>query len=357
MKILILVRRSLWARWMVAALALLVMACTSTTTTESSTTDSTATAAIAKPADTVANFVNWPEVGIRETAGDKGKYLTTVFLGESVALTGDTASEASGKQKVHYNKIRLSDGKEGWIRTDFLGLNSKPAVVKRDVSISSRPDGFSVTAKEFATYEVIAVRWVQHGWYEAKGKAKGENWFTNGYISSDAIITDPVEVQFAAIKKRAEGTKDAKLKGVLEAQLKDPRFENTAMHQLLFGKDDGIDYSLISELSVEFLIGRWKNEWTDAAGGTNSETFEITDDYRVILDDGTHVFNIADIEVFNNGQSMKFTKVGAAEDDDRRLVTEVKFVSGSRIEGMELRQTNNSDPLNNTESRVVYTRN
>lgn len=164
------------------ALLACVAACSPGTTSETST-DSTAQAAI-EVADTIANFVLWPEVGVRESPGEKGKYLTTVYLGEEIEPTGDTASEVSGKNRVSYSKVKLADGKECWIRTDFIAVGYKPVVAYRNTGIFSRPDRVAVTGKRFDDYDVVAVRMVKYGWLEVRGIAAGEKWFTKGYINA-----------------------------------------------------------------------------------------------------------------------------------------------------------------------------
>src|ERR1041385_4967163 len=122
---------------------LLAIACSKPSDNDGSN-DSTA-ASSTTPADTTVNVVIWNEVGIRDTPSDKGKYLTTIYLGEKFDVVGDTASELVGSKRNHFHKIRLSDGSPGWGRDELVALHVVPAAVMTDAAICKRPDHATVT--------------------------------------------------------------------------------------------------------------------------------------------------------------------------------------------------------------------
>ena len=165
------------------------------------------------------NVVTWNEVGVRATPGEKGKYVTSVYLGEHVELAGDTASEVSGSKRNHYHKVILADGNAGWIRDEFLAVDVHPAAVMAEAQIYKRPDIATVTEKSFATGDFIVVKKVEGEFVEVSGKLEGEKWFTTGFIQARNISYTPIEVQYVALKRRAAEETKEKVKTALQAQL------------------------------------------------------------------------------------------------------------------------------------------
>ena len=69
----------------------------------------------------------WKEVAIRDSPSEKAKYLTSVYLGEKLQVLADTSSETVNGKLHHYQRIKLGDGMEGWIRTDFIAKGAEAA--------------------------------------------------------------------------------------------------------------------------------------------------------------------------------------------------------------------------------------
>jgi len=149
-----------------------------------------------------------PEVGIRESPGESGKYLTTLYLSESVTLTGDSSTAKVGEKKYGYFKVQLEDGKQGWVRGDFIARNVVPAVFTAVTSINKRPDLASITDKNFTTMDFVATRPAKDQWIEVTGIPSGEKWFTKGYVHANNLTYNPIDVSFAALYKRASSMKD-----------------------------------------------------------------------------------------------------------------------------------------------------
>ncbi len=116
------------------------------------------------------NVVIWNEVGIRDTPSDKGKYVTSIYLGERFDLVGDTASEVVGSKRNHYHKITLSDGTGGWVRDELVALHVSPAAVMYNAVVCKRPDQASVTDKTFIGGDFVVVRKVSGAFLEVTGK-------------------------------------------------------------------------------------------------------------------------------------------------------------------------------------------
>ncbi|HZY82703.1 MAG TPA: hypothetical protein VFE50_24435 [Cyclobacteriaceae bacterium] len=319
-------------------LASLAFACSPGTTSETSSDPSSASL---NPSDTLHPFINWLEVGVRDTPGEKGKYLTTVYLAEEIEVLGDTASEISGKNRVHYSKIKLVDGKECWIRSDFITTDYDPAVAFRNSGIFSRPDRAAVTGKRFEDYDVIAVRFAKHGWLEARGIASGEKWFTHGYISTEDVLGTSDDVQFAAIMKRAAVAKDPKMKEALEAQFEN--FSGTMLYAAIYGPDETTEefggaeeYSdegeeQAYEASTDYILGEWMKSWEDPNGNAMSETVSISGDLRYTVIGQSISYSITELKFDKENGGITFVKAG----EDSKTDIELSIMSYSIMKGTE----------------------
>ena len=204
---------------LVFALLLVIYSCSPTTSTEQST-DSTQVAS-EPTGPTPVTVCTWNELNVRETPSEKGKYITSIYLNEPVTLTGDTASEKSGNKRLKYHKVTLSDGKSGWVRDEFIAIDVFPAAIKDEVVINKRPDISTVTEKKFYTADYVVARESSPGWYEVTGKPVGEKWFVSGYVQSEHLLLEPVDVQYAALSRRAAEAIKSEMITVLRGQLED----------------------------------------------------------------------------------------------------------------------------------------
>jgi len=181
-----------------------------------------------------------PEVAVRDTPGDKGKYLTTLYLSETVTPTGDTATVVAGGQNVRYRKVRLEDGKEGWVRTDFIAIDVIPAVFIAKTAINKRPDLSAVTGKEFFPLDIVAMGQPKNGWVEVKGIAQNDKWFTTGYVRQDNLTFERLDISFAAIYHRAGAATDQKKRDDLFGLLSTTtEFQSSRFYAEVFGADVG----------------------------------------------------------------------------------------------------------------------
>jgi hypothetical protein len=246
---------------LITVILLLAMAC-SKPSEQAGSNDSTSTASAAAPADTTVNVVIWNEVGVRDTPSDKGKYLTTIYLGEKFELVGDTASEVVGAKRNHFHKIKLSDASTGWVRDELVALHVAPAAVMTGAVICKRPDHATVTDQAFSIGDFVVVRKVEGNFYEVTGKRVDQKWFSNGYISKDYISFKPIEVEFAAMITRAnDPTTNEKVRNALLLQLQD---------QSVFGQS-GLWYQAYYTGDEEYAEGDDVEEGSDPADTTSVE--------------------------------------------------------------------------------------
>lgn len=142
----------------------------------------------------------WKEVSLREAPTEKGKYVTSVSLGEQFEVTSDTASETVDSRKMVYHRIKLSDGATGWIRKDFIAVDAKAGAFIADATVYKRPDLMTGTKKSFKYLDYVAIKQTsEDGWSEVIGKRKDDKWFTTGWVRTEALSTMDADVQFSAL--------------------------------------------------------------------------------------------------------------------------------------------------------------
>ncbi|MCB9230481.1 MAG: SH3 domain-containing protein [Bacteroidia bacterium] len=140
----------------------------------------------------------WPEVGLREGAGRTPKYITTVYFGEKVESTGDTAI-VEGDDRT-YIKVKLSDGTTGWANRYLFAENSRLGAITNLTSVYKRPDLVTNTNKKFDFGEIVAVGKSEGEWVEVVGKEKSIAGWIKG---EDHLTTEGTDVSVAILRSRA----------------------------------------------------------------------------------------------------------------------------------------------------------
>lgn len=141
----------------------------------------------------------WDKLSVRNTPGEKGKWITSISLGESLKhLGGDTTV---GNKT--YAKIALNDGQEGWTRTDLIVLNAKPAVMINDTDIYNRPDLLTKSDKKFSMMNIVASMNTQDTWNEVKGKRSEGKWIDQGWVKGNNLSFEPVDIATAKFALKA----------------------------------------------------------------------------------------------------------------------------------------------------------
>ena len=222
----------------------------------------------------IASYCLWKEVSIRDTIGSKGKWLATVYLAEKVEYITQ-AVDSSDKKLPVYVKIRLIDGKEGWLKSDFVAVNQKIGALTESTPMYSRPTLTSKTDKEFSQMDIVAVVSEQDDWLEVKGKPKGSTWFQTKWIKNDKLTYDKTDLAVAVFALRAFDQKDQeKQKEELNSILENPDFESSMFISEI--------YNMLNDASMERLE-------IDFSNFPSSRTDELMEDFafsEVNLKDG-----------------------------------------------------------------------
>lgn len=142
----------------------------------------------------------WDKVSVRATPSGEGKWLTSLSLGESLTFLNEEGTDEDGK--IYY-KIRLNDGKEGWVRSEFIVTDGKAAVFINDSDLYSRPDLLTKSSNKFSKMDIIAVKQTQDDWVEVTGKRSEGKWIDSGWIKASNISFEPVDIAMAKFAKPA----------------------------------------------------------------------------------------------------------------------------------------------------------
>jgi SH3-like domain-containing protein len=160
---------------------------------------------------------------VKSEPTQKGIWISSLALAEKVTWLGEEKVDAEDKN-TKYFRIRLSDGKEGWVTENCIATDAKPAVAIRRAVIYLRPDLVTITNKEFVPMEFIAVSKLQNEWCEAKGQeGKKTGWINSGSVS---LKDEDISVALLAKKALAETSRDKK-KEKINAIIKNPSFANS----------------------------------------------------------------------------------------------------------------------------------
>ncbi|MFN6946193.1 MAG: SH3 domain-containing protein [Cytophagaceae bacterium] len=190
----------------------------------------------------------WDKLSVRAEAGGDGKWLTSLNSGEKVTFLNEKQSGKEGGKDREYIKVRLLDGKEGWVREDLVIVDGKGGVITRDADIYSRPDLLTKTNRNFAQFDIIAVKSDKDGWMEVVGKRKDGTWIEEGYIKPGAVSFKDVDIAVAKFASIALANKDKnkKIAAIREITDNADLRESTFRNQLLSTLDElEMDYDSI----------------------------------------------------------------------------------------------------------------
>lgn len=177
----------------------------------------------------------WEGHSAKETPGAEGKWVASVAFGEEVELLNETETdEKSGKA---FEKVKLLDGKEGWVRADFIAKGAEMAAVTGDAQIYKRPSISTITDDVITAGTVVVLKGKHDEFSEFIAKNDAANKRKEGWLLGEKALTTNEDDLAAAIllskamaEKSPEKRKD-KLKQVT-TQYPNSVFAKTAQAQL-----------------------------------------------------------------------------------------------------------------------------
>jgi len=265
----------------------------------------------------------WKELSLRETAGADGKWLTSALLGEKMDYTGNSETLEEKGKEITYHQVRLGDGTQGWVRSEFVALNALSGTFTAKSKIYKRPDILTATDNEFDEMDFVAVLSEKDGWYEVKGKRPADKWFVSGYVKSENVSTEEVDVAFSVLYQKAMAKEDETeqqeaLAALLEeGSLKQSVFAPQLKEQLEGMKgymmlvEAGYDCQIAVLKMSEFSKNRdWKAHWDKLEKQYTPAVFEGMPEgqYTIIASaDSLVAIKHVTFSKENNGQTIEVT--------------------------------------------------
>jgi len=202
----------------------------------------------------------WDNLSLKESPDKDGKWLASISLGEKCIFLNSEKEDINGDKKTRYLKIRLQDGKEGWVQSDFIVVDGKPGVIIQDAIIYSRPDLLTKTAKSFSKMDIIGVKGNQNDFVEVAGKRKDGKWIETGWVKASYISYSEIDIAVAkyavkALTMEETGKRDAAIKEIVDNR----DFQGSAF------------IASLKELLVpaeDFIEAEIKSQVPDSTGGT-----------------------------------------------------------------------------------------
>lgn len=232
------------------AIAAFLYSCGTEGDKESTNTDETAineeeNSVESEPVEEVAPIIClWSKVSVKKEPKLKGKWLTTMNLGETATYQGISRTDTTVKKGKEYAKIELIDGKTGWVEQRFFAIDAKPSVIKDVSKIYDRPDILSGGKKDFDKMQFVVVTEEKGEWMKVKGKRAKDTWFAEGWVKANHLTDNNLDVSVAILASRAMtiADKDKKIEALNEI------IDNSDFSSSIFIKDIS---SVVFDLSEE----------------------------------------------------------------------------------------------------------
>jgi uncharacterized protein YgiM (DUF1202 family) len=227
----------------------------------------------------------WEGHSAKEGPGTEAKWVATIPFGEELTLLNETETDAkSGKP---YEKVRLLDGKEGWVRADFIAKGAQLAAVTTDAQIYKRPSISTITDDVISAGTIVVLKSKKDEYSEFIAKNDAANKRKEGWLLGEKALTTNEEDLAAAIllskalAEKVPAKRKEKLQQVV-SQYPNSVFAKTAQAQI-----DAVDAG--SNLSEDELMITGDNVNVRSAPDTQQDNkiFQLnTGDVCKILERG-----------------------------------------------------------------------
>lgn len=150
-------------------------------------------------AETKSNVAlsTWEGHAAKESPANDGKWVATIAFGEELTLQSET--ETDSKSGKSFEKVKLLDGKEGWVRSDFIAKGAKMAAVTADAQIYKRPSISTITDEVITAGTIVVLKGKKDDFSEFIAKNDASNRRKEGWLLGEKALTTSEEDLAAAI--------------------------------------------------------------------------------------------------------------------------------------------------------------
>jgi len=187
----------------VLSISLLVLSCGDDTKENNKTTTTTT---VSKPVETIQKdskvVCMWKAVSLKEKPSQKGKYITTMYLGETATTHNEVVIDTTSKKKREYIKVTLADNTTGWIQQNLVAVNASPYVLIAPTKLYKRPDLIASSDKTLPEMQYVAVLETKGDWAKVKGKKYTNKWFSEGWVKLSKLSNDETDILAAILYEK-----------------------------------------------------------------------------------------------------------------------------------------------------------
>jgi uncharacterized protein YgiM (DUF1202 family) len=149
------------------------------------------------PSNSNVALSTWEGHSAKEGPGTEAKWVATIPFGEELTLLNETETDA--KSSKTYEKVRLLDGKEGWVRADFIAKGAQLAAVTQDAQIYKRPSISTITDEVISAGTIVVLKSKKDEYSEFIAKNDAANKRKEGWLLGEKALTTNEEDLAAAI--------------------------------------------------------------------------------------------------------------------------------------------------------------
>ncbi|MBK9450341.1 MAG: SH3 domain-containing protein [Bacteroidetes bacterium] len=227
----------------------------------------------------------WDGHSAKDAPGNDAKWVASIAFGEELTLLNET--ETDSKTNKSFEKVKLLDGKEGWVRADFIAKGAELAAVTTDAQIYKRPGISNITDEVISAGTIVVLKGTKDEFSEFISKNDAAKKRKEGWLLGDkALTTNEDDLSAAILLSKALAEKNPakrkeKLKQVAD-QYPNSVFAKTAQNNI-----DAVDAS--ANLAEDELMIAGENVNVRSAPDVKSENkiFQLnTGDVCKILERG-----------------------------------------------------------------------
>jgi len=176
----------------------------------------------------------WSAISLKKTPEPKGKWVTTINLGEKATYLGEVVTDTTNAKKPkEFLKIQLADGTTGWVEGRFMAVDVEAYALKEASKLYKRPDILTASKNSFEKLQYVVVLDEQEEWVKVKGIEKSIGWYREGWVKKDHLTNDDIDVTVAVLVYRANLKKD----GDKKVEALNEILENTDLSSSQFFSD------------------------------------------------------------------------------------------------------------------------
>ncbi len=183
----------------------------------------------------------WEGHSAKDGPGNEAKWVASINFGEELTLLNE--SETDSKTNKSYERVKLLDGKEGWVRADFIAKGAKLAAVATDAQIYKRPGISNITDEVISAGTIVVLKGTKDEFSEFISKNDASNKRKEGWLLGEkALTTDDEDLAAAILLSKALAEKNPQKRKEKLAQVAD-QYPNSVFAKNAQANIDAVDAS------------------------------------------------------------------------------------------------------------------